>query len=111
MKQSPLVLAILNRLEKHNLPVPVTEYRFCPTRRWRFDLAYPDRKIAIEAEGGAFTRGRHTRGIGMTLDCEKYNAAVVRGWRVLRYTAANINQVSDDLTALMLLEIRGEYGR
>ena len=64
----------------------VKEYRFHPIRRWRFDYAIIDKKIAIEIEGGAFTQGRHTRGVGFVNDMEKYNNAVLLGWRILRFT-------------------------
>jgi len=67
-----------------NLPEPEREYRFHPDRKWRFDLAYPDCRIAFECEGGIWSRGRHTRGQGFINDCEKYNAATLLGWRVFR---------------------------
>lgn len=62
----------------------VKEYRFHPTRRWRFDYAIPEHKIALEVEGGVWTQGRHTRPQGFLGDVAKYNAATVMGWRVLR---------------------------
>lgn len=62
----------------------VAEYRFAPPRRWRFDYALPSYKIALEVEGGVWTRGRHVRPKGFINDMEKYNAATVIGWRVLR---------------------------
>lgn len=68
-------------------PQPAREYRFCPGRRWRFDFAWPFYQIAVEIEGGSWVQGRHTRGCGMRADCEKYNAAVLAGWRVLRVTS------------------------
>ena len=66
------------------------ELRFHPPRRWRFDFAIPDLKIAIECEGGTWTNGRHTRGAGFERDCEKYNQAAIDGWRVLRFTGRMI---------------------
>jgi len=96
-----LEFAILLRIRAAGLPAPAQEYRFHPTRKWRFDMAYPDKKIAIEAEGGVWTGGRHTRGGGYTKDAEKYNAAVVLGWRVLRYPAGLVGNVVDDLKVLM----------
>jgi very-short-patch-repair endonuclease len=69
---------------------PEPEYRFHPSRKWRFDFAFLDQKVAIEAEGGTFSGGRHVRGSGFQKDAEKYNAAVVAGWRVLRFTAQMI---------------------
>lgn len=62
------------------------EYRFHPTRRWRFDYAISAHKIAVEVEGGVWTGGRHTRPKGFIGDVEKYNAATLLGWRVFRVT-------------------------
>ena len=64
----------------------VTEYQFHPKRKWRFDYAIPSHKIAIEVEGGAWIDGRHNRASGFLKDMEKYNAAAVMGWRLLRVT-------------------------
>ena len=68
------------------LPEPTLEYRFDAKRRWRFDYAWPAQKVALEVEGGVFTRGRHTRGAGFLKDIDKYNAATLAGWKVLRVT-------------------------
>lgn len=73
------------------LPEPERELKFCQTRRWRFDFAYPVVGMAIEVEGGIFSRGGHTRGAGYRANCEKYNTATLLGWRVLRYTDREIN--------------------
>jgi len=64
----------------------VAEYKFDPIRKWRYDWAHKDKLIAIEIEGGTWTGGRHSRGKGIEGDCEKYNAAAVAGWRVIRFT-------------------------
>jgi len=61
------------------------EYKFCSSRKWRFDFAIPSHKIAVEIEGGIWTGGRHTRGQGFIDDMEKYNEAAILGWRVLRF--------------------------
>ena len=42
--------------------------------------------MAVEVEGGSYVRGRHSRPGGFELDCLKYGAAVIAGWRVLRVT-------------------------
>lgn len=68
------------------IPVGVREFKFDPGRRWRFDFAWPDLRLALEVEGGVWTGGRHTRGAGFLRDMEKYNAATIAGWRVLRCT-------------------------
>lgn len=82
----------LLHLRAAGLPLPVQEYRFNSARRWRFDLAYPDIKLAIECEGGVYSNGRHTRGAGFEKDAEKYNSAALMGWRVLRYTAGMVER-------------------
>jgi very-short-patch-repair endonuclease len=64
----------------------IPEFKFHDTRKWRFDFALVNEKIAIEIEGGAYTNGRHTRGKGFIADMEKYNTATILGWKVLRYT-------------------------
>jgi very-short-patch-repair endonuclease len=85
-----------DRLNLHirtwGLPPPEREYRFHPTRRWRFDRAWPEFKLAVEIEGviGAGRGGRHQRPVGMARDAEKYNAAQLAGWTVLRFTPAQI---------------------
>ena len=73
-------------LRQHRLPQPVTEFRFDPARRWRFDYAWVDARLALEVEGGVWTHGRHTRGAGFLADIEKYNRATILGWRLLRTT-------------------------
>jgi len=67
------------------IPEPIREYQFAPPRRFRFDFAWPDQRVAVEIEGGEYVCGRHTRGRGFSVDCEKYNLAVMANWRVLRF--------------------------
>lgn len=70
------------------IPRPETEYPFAQSkgRRWRFDYCWPDHSVALECDGGIWTRGRHTRGKGWLADAEKLNAAAAMGWRMLRCT-------------------------
>jgi len=72
------------------LPKPELEYRFCPTRRWKFDYAYVKEKVAIEVQGGIWTRGRHSRPFGQIGDMEKLNRAQIMGWIVLQFTPSQI---------------------
>ena len=62
------------------------EFKFHPVRKWRFDYAFPEHKIALEVEGGVWTGGRHTSSVGFLNDMEKYNTATLMGWRVFRTT-------------------------
>ena len=70
------------------------EYKFLHDRRFRFDIALPQHKIAIEFEGGVYSKGRHTRSTGYINDVKKYNLAVMHGWRLLRYTTADTTKVN-----------------
>lgn len=79
--------------ERNPLPgvVLAREFRFHPTRRWRFDFAFPEHRLAIELDGMGRGRkkGGHQTAVGMRNDREKANAAVLRGWRVLRFLSAD----------------------
>ncbi len=79
----------------------VREHRFHPMRKWRFDFAWPNLKLAVELDG----RGRHQTVKGAREDCAKHNAAVILGWRVLRYPATDIADVEhwvDEIHAAMI---------
>lgn len=91
----------LAALRAAGVPEPVAEHRFAPPRRWAFDFAWPDQKLAVEIEGIFYHAGqgksRHQGGKGYEADCAKYNAAVLAGWRVLRYTPAMLRGAVDDI--------------
>lgn len=79
-------------------PEPVRQHRFCPGRLFRADFAWPEYKLIVECEGGIFARkmkdgqdyGWHQSIGRMRSDMEKYNLAALAGWRVLRYSGAEI---------------------
>ena len=100
MPKSDLERTFANQIRFAGLPEPLAEYRFHATRKWRFDFAYPDLKLAIEIEGGIWRRGRHNRASGFVRDAKKYNEAAIAGWRVLRIPT---NMVEDG-TGLVYLE-------
>lgn len=84
-------------LAEFGIPEPFFEYKFSPARKWRFDMAWPRifypniiirgygemPSLAIEVQGGIWTRGRHTRGAAMLKEWEKLNEAAALGWRIL----------------------------
>lgn len=72
------------------LPAPEREHRFHPTRRWRFDYAWPKPKVALEYEGTGGAKSRHMTFTGYANDCEKYNEAAILGWRVIRVTVGMV---------------------
>jgi very-short-patch-repair endonuclease len=57
-------------------------------RKWRWDFKCMD--VLIDIQGGTWTSGRHSRGAGYQNDCDKANDAVLRGYRVLRFTTADV---------------------
>ena len=92
-KRSSLEQVFADQAQRLRLPAWVEEHQFAVSigRRWRFDFAWPDRMLAVEIDGGAFSGGRHTRGAGFSEDCRKLNAATLLGWRVLRFTGADLD--------------------
>ena len=90
--------AIFRRLLADH-PDAVAEYRFHPTRRWRFDFAIPSAKVAVEINGAIWTRGRHARGSGLVKEYEKMRAAAILGWRVLPFATDEISRIQMDVWA------------
>ena len=66
------------------------EFKFHPERKWRADFHLIGKKILIEVEGGIWSGGRHTRGKGYIGDIEKYNAAVMLGYQVIRFSTDQV---------------------
>ena len=98
---SKLTETLLYQIKITGLPEPETEYPFCRDivgagpgirkrlqerglKNWRFDIAWPDRQIAVECEGGAFVNGGHVRGAYYRDNMIKYANAMVNGWVVYR---------------------------
>jgi very-short-patch-repair endonuclease len=73
-------------------PELVKEHQFHPLRKWKFDYAHLDTKVAIEIEGGVWTNGRHVRGSGFIGDAEKYNTAAMHGWAVIRLATGMVTR-------------------
>ena len=63
------------------------EQMLIPGRKFRFDFVLPQSCLIVECEGGTWSGGRHTSGVGFRNDCVKYNLAVEHGYVVLRYTS------------------------
>jgi len=96
------------QIRANALPPPAPEYRFAAMsvggtgagvkarlaaaflHDWRFDMAWPAFMLAVEMDGGGFVGGRHGRGLGIEKDCEKYSAAAVLGWRLVRCTPRQV---------------------
>ena len=57
-------------------------------------LSHFAQQLLDEVEGGVFSEGRHTRGMGFMKDMEKYNNAVMLGWRIVRCTPTTLCKIS-----------------
>jgi hypothetical protein len=93
------------QIEATALQMPICEHKFHSKRKWRFDLAWINRCIAVEVEGGVWSRGRHVRPAGFLGDLEKYNQATLAGWRVYRVTPEMIE--NGEALALITLALEG----
>lgn len=80
LRDKPDYVSVLFRqILRAGLPGPTREFRFDASRKWRIDLAWPDRKIAVEIDGMAHrTKDRFMR------DIEKQNELNLRGWTLVR---------------------------
>lgn len=65
-----------------------TEYHWHPIRKWRFDVAFPSRKVAVEFVGMGFG---HQRIGALANEHERENAAVELGWRILQIDNARMS--------------------
>jgi very-short-patch-repair endonuclease len=88
---------------------PTREYRFHPDRRWRFDFAWPECRVAVEVDGNAWNTkggGRHAQ----DGDREKINAAMSLDWRVFHFSPQMIkaDPVSCVMQVLSAVESRSD---
>lgn len=90
-KKEALEKAFALQILGARLPAPVQQFMFHNERKWRFDFAWPEKKIAFEVQGGIYTQGGHTRAKGYNNDCEKGNEARLLGWRVFAVTTDHIS--------------------
>lgn len=83
------------------------EFYFHPDRKWRADFHLIGKKILVEVEGGIWIGGRHTRGKGYIGDIEKYNAAVILGYQVIRFST---DQVKSGHAIQQIEKMIGDWG-
>jgi very-short-patch-repair endonuclease len=86
-KKSDLEAEFAYQIKVIGLAEPKREYKFHPTRKWRLDFAWDEKKIGVEIQGGTYKGGRHTRALGYRNDREKINNATLLGWRILEFTS------------------------
>lgn len=81
---------------------PVRELHFHPTRKFRFDFAWPSKKTALEIQG--YGPG-HFSLPGMTQDCDKHIHALTLNWRVIYITSLHLSpdRIQTTLLSISLL--------
>lgn len=101
MSKSSLEQTFVWLLKAHNLSLPEREVRLNPERRWRYDFVWKKEKLIIELEGGVWQMAGHQHPLNFIANCEKYNWAVVNGYKLLRYTTANLNDSVKDIKNIL----------
>lgn len=83
------------------------EFEFHQVRKWRADFHLVGKKILVEVEGGIWSGGRHIRGKGYLGDMEKYNAATMMGFQVIRFST---DQVKSGHAIQQIVKMVGDLG-
>lgn len=92
MSKSDLEDTLAFQLDALGLTGYVREYRAIKGRKFRFDFAWldPEHRLLVEVNGGTYTKGAHSTGVGIARDYEKANLAVLQGWRVLSFDVKSV---------------------
>ena len=85
MSKSALEAELALQIRALGLPEPVREYQAITGRKFRFDFAWLEHRLLVEVNGGTYTKGAHSTGLGIARDYEKANLGVLQGWRVLMF--------------------------
>lgn len=90
-------------LVSQGVEIAAEEHRFHDKRRFRFDFAWPDKKVAVEIDGVHYSSAgaptRHQQAGGFIRDREKDNLAIEMGWVVLHYVP-----IADDFKSGRFIE-------
>jgi hypothetical protein len=76
------------------IPAPVQEFRAIPARRYRWDFAWPEHRLLLEVNGGAWMKSSysHKSGPQIVRDYTKNNLAVAAGWKILYCESSMISK-------------------
>lgn len=103
-----LTLPPADELEQQLINAKITgflrEQQLVPGRKFRADFSWPGSRLAVEVDGGNWSRqggkrcrlcgllppGYHSSGAGREIDCEKNNLTVLAGWRTLIVTTKQV---------------------
>jgi very-short-patch-repair endonuclease len=87
---------------------PVLQYKFHHYRQFRFDFAWPTKKVAVEVQG---IGPGHCSLKGMNSDYEKHMEAIKLNWKVVYITKTflsptKIDRTMEDIASLLDLKAR-----
>ena len=90
-------------------PEPLRQYRFAERSRYAFDFCwYQPQTLAVEINGGQWTKSGHSSGKGLQRDSKKSNLAIELGWRVLTFVTDDMKnpvQVAEQVLKIL----KGKY--
>ena len=101
--ESRLEHDLLRLVRASGAPAPVVQHEeVLPSGlRVRFDLAWPERRVSVEADG----RRWHATAADFQRDLIRHNAVTAAGWRLFRYGWADVHQrraeTTSELTRLL----------
>lgn len=113
---SPLERRVWDLLVRRGAPLPVRQYDVYDGSRLiaRLDFAYPDERVAVEADGYTWHSGRRA----WSRDLARRNALTARGWSVLHVTHDEVTRRPEEVaqrlcdllrTRTLSLEVRSEH--
>jgi very-short-patch-repair endonuclease len=91
-------------LTHNGINLPVKEHMGIPGRKYRFDYAWLTEKVAVEIQGGVYTKHAHGSVTGILAGYRKANECAKFGWRVLYFTPAEMKSTDTIKTIKAALE-------
>ena len=88
--ESPLETQLLKRFREAGLPIPMLQYVLRDGDRFvgRLDFAYPEERVAIEADGFRY----HDTRASFDAERTRTNEIQALGWRLLRVTSKHLEE-------------------
>jgi len=103
--ESELELRLVEIIRHAGLPTPDLQNRlpFRSTVRGRVDMAYPEHRLIVEADGKRW----HARERDFISDRRRDNLAQLAGWRVLRFTWQDVTEDPASVVRVLRTALRG----
>jgi len=92
--ESELEMMLVTRLEHAGLPTGVGQHKIVPGRQFTWDRCWITERVCAEVQGGIWSKGGHSSGVGIERDCLKASLAAALGWRCIFATRSMIEDGS-----------------